>query len=77
MRGFNYRLTDAGNVTFGAGDGGKDDVVYATAWALWDLRQRKHQGFRDGELDYEEAFAVGSIRDELDDWPQRDRFTRF
>ncbi len=30
-----YRLTDAGNITYRAADGEKDDIVYALLWAIW------------------------------------------
>jgi hypothetical protein len=60
LKGFTYRLTDTGNLTFGAADGGKDDVVYATAWMLWALR---HRNIRPPRGSYVPPVAVaGSFR---------------
>jgi hypothetical protein len=65
LKGFSYELTGAGNIRFGATSGGKDDVVYATAWMLWDLRTRRNRSSRLASYG-DDAMAVGSMRDDLD-----------
>ena len=39
LRAMTYRVTDHGNIVYGACDNEKDDVCYALLWAIWDSKE--------------------------------------